>query len=60
MSPKKTGKNYDAIASWWREQHGNSKYGVAQLERAISFTESRGVALDVGCGLHVTEGAQTY
>ena len=50
ISPEDTGKNYDAIASWWRAQHGNSKYGVAQLERAISFTESRGLALDVGGG----------
>ncbi len=50
ISPEETGENYDAIAPWWREQHGNSKYGVAQLECAISFIEARGIALDVGCG----------
>ena len=50
ISPEQTGENYDAIAPWWREQHTSSKYGMAQLERAISFSETKGFALDVGCG----------
>ena len=50
MEPAQTAKNYDQIAPWWREQHAHSKYGVAQLERAIGFSERKGNSLDVGCG----------
>ena len=34
MKPEKTADNYDRIATWWRERHAESKYGVAQLQRA--------------------------
>lgn len=50
MNPEETGKNYDAIASWWLEQMKNSTYGVAALERALTFVGHRRHALDVGCG----------
>jgi len=51
MEPVVTGKNYDGIAEWWRERHGDSGYGVAQLERGISFVGKKGgLAIDVGCG----------
>ncbi len=50
MNPKETGKNYDALASWWLEQMKDSTYGVAALERALAFVESGRHALDVGCG----------
>lgn len=50
MNPKETGKNYDALASWWLEQMKDSTYGVAALERALMFVTSGRHALDVGCG----------
>lgn len=50
MEVNQTGKNYDAIAEWWREQHRDSGYGVKQLGRALSFVKNRSRALDVGCG----------
>ena len=37
MNPEDTGKNYDAIASWWLEQMKDSTYGLAALERALTF-----------------------
>jgi len=50
MDSKDTAKNYDEIASWWLEQMKGSTYGVAALERSLTFVENRGHALDVGCG----------
>jgi len=50
MKPEETGSHYDRIALWWQEQHLDSTYGIATLERAIKFTENRSTALDVGCG----------
>jgi SAM-dependent methyltransferase len=50
MDPKETGKNYDAVASWWLEQMKDSTYGIAALEHALRFLQNRRYALDVGCG----------
>jgi len=50
MKPEETGSHYDRIALWWQKQHLHSAYGVAQLERAIKFTENKSTALDIGCG----------
>jgi SAM-dependent methyltransferase len=50
MKPEETGSHYDRIASQWQEQHRHSTYGLAALERAISFVEHRSTALDIGCG----------
>jgi SAM-dependent methyltransferase len=49
MDPKETGQHYDAIAAWWLEEMRGSTYGVAALERALTFVTPRH-ALDVGCG----------
>ena len=50
MKPEETGSHYDRIALWWQQQHRDSTYGIAALERAIQFVENRSVALDIGCG----------
>ena len=50
MEPQKTGRNYDALAPWWLEQMKDSTYGLAALERALTFVEQGRQALDVGCG----------
>ena len=50
MKPEETGLHYDQIALWWQKQHNNSTYGIAPLEKAIQFAESRSTALDIGCG----------
>jgi SAM-dependent methyltransferase len=50
MTPSQTGARYDRIAEWWGQRHAASGYGVAQLERSISFVPEKGRALDVGCG----------
>lgn len=50
MHPSETADRYNQIAQWWQTQHQDSRYGMAQLERAIQFTSRRQAALDVGCG----------
>jgi hypothetical protein len=50
MKPEETGSHYDRIALWWQQQHMDSTYGIAALERAIQFVENRSTALDIGCG----------
>lgn len=50
MKPEETGSHYDRIALWWQQQHLDSTYGIAALERAIRFVENRATALDIGCG----------
>jgi SAM-dependent methyltransferase len=50
MDPQETGRQYDAIASWWLEQMRASTYGLAALERALAFVKDGRHALDVGCG----------
>ncbi len=50
MTPSQTGARYDRIAEWWGQRHAASGYGVAQLERSISFVPEKDRALDVGCG----------
>ncbi len=50
MEPNDTAARYDQIARWWQSEHQDSRYGIAQLERAIKFTSNRHSALDVGCG----------
>lgn len=49
MDPKETGVHYDQLARFWQE-NTPATYGLSQLERALRFTDSRGFALDVGCG----------
>ena len=50
MKPEETGLHYDRIALWWQQNHMDSTYGIAALERAIKFVENRSAALDIGCG----------
>lgn len=44
------GTKYDKIAAWWHAQQNESDYGLAQIERAISYCKRNHTALDVGCG----------
>jgi len=50
MKPAELGKKYDRIATWWHQQHRESRYGIAQLSRALQFCSQGGCVLDVGCG----------
>lgn len=50
MHPDDTAARYDQIAQWWQAQHQDSRYGIAQLERAIRFTHNKQFAIDIGCG----------
>ena len=50
MLPEDTAEGYDRLATWWRDRHSHSDYGLSQLERAMSWVETPGRALDVGCG----------
>ena len=49
MDPKIIGHSYDQLAAQW-QNHPIHDYGLAQLQRAIAFTQNRGAALDIGCG----------
>ena len=50
MDPNETAAHYDQIAARWQADLHNSPYGLAALQRAITFTANRHYALDVGCG----------
>jgi len=50
VDPVEIGLKYDRISRWWDEQHVESSYGLAQVERALACVSSYGSALDVGCG----------
>lgn len=50
MEPAQTAAHYDQLAGWWQSQQQTSAYGISALERAIQFTGTKNVALDVGCG----------
>lgn len=50
MEPSVIGKKYNKVADWWNERHLNSEYGMKQIRRAISYCNSKRIALDVGCG----------
>lgn len=50
MHPQETGKAYDRIAHIWQHDSFDSKNGIDQHKRALTFVKNRGKALDVGCG----------
>lgn len=50
MDPLAIGIKYSKIAEWWNERHINSKYGIKQIEKALTFSKNSNTALDVGCG----------
>ncbi|MFT4939075.1 MAG: SAM-dependent methyltransferase [Paraglaciecola sp.] len=50
MKPQQLGAKYDKIAAWWDKRHFNSDYGLKQVNKALSYSNSSNHALDVGCG----------
>ncbi|ADG94361.1 Methyltransferase type 11 [Arcobacter nitrofigilis DSM 7299] len=50
MTPEELGKKYSKISKIYRDETKDSKYGIVQIQRAISYSEKKGIALDVGCG----------
>lgn len=50
MDPSIIGQKYNKVADWWNSRHLNSEYGMKQIRRAISYCNTKRVALDVGCG----------
>jgi len=50
MGPLDVAKSYDQIADHWAGDRFPRDNGIAQHERAITFTDLRGPALDIGCG----------
>lgn len=50
MDPQDVGKSYDLIAHRWHSDRFPQDNGIAQHEKAVSFTTLRGAALDIGCG----------
>jgi SAM-dependent methyltransferase len=50
MKPTDIGKAYDQITHLWLSEQFNLNNGMDAHNRALSFVDSRGLALDVGCG----------
>ncbi len=50
MTPTEIGLAYDRITHLWQNQSFDQNNGIEQHKKAIAFTQSRGKALDVGCG----------
>jgi SAM-dependent methyltransferase len=50
MNPPDIGKAYNQITHLWESDGFDRSNGIEQHERAISFANGRGKALDVGCG----------
>ena len=50
MKPELTGLAYDEITYRWTSDEFNRNNGIDAHNKAISFSENRGAALDVGCG----------
>ena len=50
MNPEETGKAYNQISHLWDRDTFDQENGIIQHQRAISFSNNRGPALDVGCG----------
>jgi predicted TPR repeat methyltransferase len=50
MKPSDIAQAYDTITHLWESEQFNMNNGIEQHNRAVSFVEKRGLALDVGCG----------
>jgi SAM-dependent methyltransferase len=50
MKPQLLGTKYNKVAAWWNERHFDSDYGLKQVKKALSYSNSANHALDVGCG----------
>ena len=48
MKPDQTAGQYDRIATWWRERHAKSDYGVESLKRAVWFCKNKNLVVDAG------------
>ncbi|MBM7035044.1 class I SAM-dependent methyltransferase [Vibrio ulleungensis] len=51
MNPKQIGQAYDQITGLWEKPEFNLNNGIDAHVKAIELTQSRGLALDIGCGL---------
>ena len=49
-TPDETGKAYDRISAWFREETRNSSCGMPFLEELISLLEEHAHVLELGCG----------
>lgn len=50
MKPIDIGRAYNQITHLWESEKFNRSNGIRQHEKAISFTQNQGNALDIGCG----------
>lgn len=50
MRPEQTAAVYDQLAQFWTSGAVNPINGIAAHERALRFLQTRGAALDIGCG----------
>lgn len=50
MKPPEIAKAYDQITHLWQSKKFNRENGIAAHQRALTFVEENGFALDVGCG----------
>lgn len=50
MTPDDVGRAYDRITHLWQAPEFDRSNGIPQHRRALSYVQSRGRALDVGCG----------
>jgi SAM-dependent methyltransferase len=50
MKPVELGQKYNKIAPIFQKEMEDSKYGLPQVKRAITYSNKSGTALDVGCG----------
>lgn len=50
MNPHETAQSYNHLAAHWDGEKFNRQNGLAQHRRAIRFAESKGTAIDIGCG----------
>lgn len=50
MKPKEIGKAYDEITHLWEREEFNRDNGILAHQKALTFVNEPGSALDVGCG----------
>lgn len=50
ITPDQIPASYDALAEHWNRDGFNRGNGISQHQRAFKFSQSKGSALDVGCG----------
>ena len=50
MTPQEIADSYDSLADHWNSDAFPRSNGIEAHERALGFIETRGYALDIGCG----------